>query len=105
MGTKGDHPLLQRELNRIANKYRVRKFQVLNKWLVQQGIGIVPRSRDHKHLRENLILEGITLSKEDLEALNMYPQTQTGGLKKNPDVPPVESPEDTDEKMSCNLTC
>ncbi|XP_045601500.1 glyoxal reductase [Procambarus clarkii] len=63
-------PLLHdRTLTCVAKRLSHSPAQVLLRWATQQGIGVLPKSTNEKHIRENIQLN-FCLSDEDLEALS-----------------------------------
>ena len=58
----------------IAKHYGVSSAQVVLRWLIQQGIVVIPRSGDKNRLRQNLSLFGFSLSESDI--------CQIGGLNR-----------------------
>mmetsp|Transcript_22295 Transcript_22295/g.26819 ORF Transcript_22295/g.26819 Transcript_22295/m.26819 type:complete len:328 (+) Transcript_22295:104-1087(+) len=55
--------------NGIGKKYGKTGAQVALKWIVQQGIPVIPKSDNIKHIKENLDLFDWKLSDEDFKAL------------------------------------
>lgn len=54
----------------IAEKYGKTVAQIVNRWLIQQGISIVPKSKSDVHIKENIDLFDFELSKEDMLEIN-----------------------------------
>ena len=57
-------------VRKVADKVKKTPPQVVLRWLVQQGIGIVPRSSSMEHIRANIDLFSWELSEADLQTLN-----------------------------------
>jgi diketogulonate reductase-like aldo/keto reductase len=56
-------------LGRIASKYKKTAAQVCLRWLVQQGIGVVPRTSKVQRLQENLAIFDFELSDEEMKEI------------------------------------
>ncbi|XP_067831856.1 glyoxal reductase [Heptranchias perlo] len=54
----------------LADSYGKTPAQVLLRWALQQGIGVIPKSTDPEHIAENAQLFDFRLAEEDVEALN-----------------------------------
>lgn len=54
----------------IAAKYGKTIPQVILRWLVQQGIAIIPKTWDTNHLRENIELFDFSLSSEEMAIID-----------------------------------
>jgi diketogulonate reductase-like aldo/keto reductase len=53
--------------------------QVALKWLVQQGIPVIPKSSKAKHIQENMDLFGWTLTDDEMNRLTMAESPAVGG--------------------------
>ncbi|XP_029470646.1 uncharacterized protein LOC115098279 [Rhinatrema bivittatum] len=63
--------LVQRdEIKRVAERCRRTPAQVLLRWAVQQGIGVIPKSTSPAHIAENFQLSDFALSAPDVEELS-----------------------------------
>ncbi len=56
------HPLLIP----IAEKHGKSVVQVVLRWLIQQGVAVIPKTWDFNHLRENIDIFSFTLSNEEM---------------------------------------
>jgi len=64
------NPLLQDEtIKHVAEENQKSVAQVLLRWATQQGIGILPKSLNPSHIKENIELE-FEISEKDLTILN-----------------------------------
>ena len=54
---------------RIANKYRKTVPQIVYRWLIQQNITIIPKSKNPLHIEENISIFDFTLDDEDIQAI------------------------------------
>ncbi len=54
----------------LAQKYGKSIAQVILRWLVQQGIAIIPKTWDFKHMRENIDLFDFSLIPEDMAVID-----------------------------------
>ena len=61
-------------LVRIAESYNKTVAQVVNRWLVQQGISIVPKSKSDIHIKENIDLFDFELSEENMSVIDAMDQ-------------------------------
>jgi len=53
----------------MAAKYNCSVTNFLLAWSLCQGFSVLPRSRNPEHVRENFKAKGISISKEDIEAI------------------------------------
>ncbi|XP_030074536.1 uncharacterized protein LOC115480183 [Microcaecilia unicolor] len=58
------------EVKRVAERCGRTPAQVLLRWAVQQGIGVIPKSTNPTHIAENFQLADFILSEQDMEELN-----------------------------------
>nr|XP_033810278.1 glyoxal reductase-like [Geotrypetes seraphini]XP_033810279.1 glyoxal reductase-like [Geotrypetes seraphini]XP_033810280.1 glyoxal reductase-like [Geotrypetes seraphini] len=58
------------EVKRVAERCRRTPAQVLLRWAVQQGIGVIPKSASPTRIAENFQLTDFVLSVQDMEELN-----------------------------------
>jgi 2,5-diketo-D-gluconate reductase A len=56
-------------LTRIGSKYGKSVAQVTLRWLVQQGIGVIPKSVREERMIENLNVFDFELSQDDIDAI------------------------------------
>lgn len=54
----------------IAKKYNKSPYQVVLRWLIQQNIIVIPKTWDHKHLKENIDLDDFSLTIEEMEMID-----------------------------------
>lgn len=74
-GAMGPGLLVDPVLVAIAAAHGVSPAQAALKWGLQRtGGSVLPRSTNSSHMRENLALEGFTLSSEDMAKLSALPQ-------------------------------
>lgn len=64
---------------RIGEKYNKTGAQIALRWLVQQGIPVIPRSGNSEHLIENLSIFDFELSSGDMNELHDYTNKKIGG--------------------------
>lgn len=60
-------------ISEIAAAHDVSSAQVILRWNLQKGVGVIPGSGNPEHIRENLDLFGFSLSEEEME--RMMPST------------------------------
>lgn len=70
-----EEPIVQK----MAEKYHVSSAQFLLKFLLQQGIGVVPKASSMERMQQNLNLPKIEITEEDLYLLRCLPQIGWGG--------------------------
>jgi len=63
----------------IGKKYNKSGAQIALKWLVQQGIPVIPKSHDLSHVKENMDLFDFQLSEEDMATLTKATASAVGG--------------------------
>ena len=56
-------------LNSIADVHQKTVAQVVLRWLLQQGVSVIPKTWEEKHLRENLELFDFCLSDEEMDLI------------------------------------
>ena len=56
-------------LGEIAERHGKTPAQVSLRWLVQQGVAVIPKSTSEKHLKENMDIFGWKLSSEDMKSI------------------------------------
>lgn len=61
-------------LEEMAAIYNKTVAQIVNRWLIQQGISIVPKSKSEIHIKENIDLFDFELSKEDMAVIDSMDQ-------------------------------
>lgn len=62
--------LANKTIEEIAAKHGKTSAQTVLRWLVQQGIIIIPSSKSPVHLRENIELWDFSLDKKEMESIN-----------------------------------
>ena len=63
-------PLIENEtIKLLAKKYAKTEVQILLKWTIQQGIGVIPKSTSARHLKENIDLFEFELSQSDVSLI------------------------------------
>ncbi|MCP5470240.1 MAG: aldo/keto reductase [Chlamydiales bacterium] len=65
-----DDPLL----TEIGKKYKKSAAQISLRWLVQNGIPVIPKGSSRKHIEENFNIFDFELTPHDFELLNQVPQ-------------------------------
>lgn len=58
----------------IAETHGKTPSQVVLRWTVQRGISVIPRSKNHKHLEENLNIFDFALSADEMEQIDALNQ-------------------------------
>lgn len=53
-------------ISSIAKHHNKTTAQIVNRWLIQRGISIVPKSRNPKHIAENIDLFDFSLNKDEM---------------------------------------
>ena len=59
---------------KIAENHGKSAVQVVLRWLIQQGIAIIPKTWNHKHLVENISLDDFELSQEEMAMIDSLDQ-------------------------------
>lgn len=62
------------KLQEIARCHNKSVAQVVNRWLIQQGITIVPKSKTPEHIRENFQLFDFSLNDEEMAIIDSLDQ-------------------------------
>lgn len=57
-------------LQDISEKHNVTAAQISLAWLMHHGLVVIPKASSKEHLKSNLDADSITLSDEDIEAIN-----------------------------------
>lgn len=74
---------------RMAEKYGVSPAQFLLAFLLEQGIGVIPKASSMERLRQNLELPSFAMEQEDMSVLRCLPQMGWSG--EHPDLPRVQA--------------
>ena len=69
----------------IGKKYNKTGAQISLKWVVQQGIPVIPKAQRADYLAQNLDLWGWELSHQDMQALTAATSPPETGTPANPD--------------------
>lgn len=69
----------------IGKRYSKTGAQVSLRWLVQQGIPVVPKSNEVSHIRENFDIFDFTLSNSEMQILSSQNIPAETGTKQHPD--------------------
>ena len=77
----------QEQVQKMAEKYQVSVSQFLLRFLLQLGIGVIPKASVPERMRQNLELPEFTIEEEDLWFLRGLPQMGWSG--EHPDLPRV----------------
>ena len=64
----------QEQVQKMAEKYQVSAAQFLLRFLLQLGIGVIPKASVPERMRQNLELPEFTIEEEDLWFLRGLPQ-------------------------------
>ena len=63
--------LLENEIiKNIAKKYSKTPSQVILRWVIEQGISVVPKARSEKHLLENIDVFDFELSADEMQLID-----------------------------------
>ena len=54
----------------ISEKYEKSPAQILLRWALQQGVGVLPKSTNDKHIEENFLLEDFAIEDSDMTRLS-----------------------------------
>ena len=73
---------------KMAEKYGLTPAQFLLTFLLEQGIGVIPKASSMERLKQNLELPDVQIAEEDLYLLRCLPQIGWGG--EHPDLPRVQ---------------
>ncbi len=77
----------QEQVQKMAEKYQVSVAQFLLRFLLQLGIGVIPKASVPERMRQNLELPEFTIEEEDIWYLRGLPQMGWSG--EHPDLPRV----------------
>lgn len=82
-----DPNFLQRnpEFIKLSEKYSCTIAQLLLKWSLQRGWGIIPKSVNPKRIHENNNLDNFKIEKIDMEILNLFHKKESFKKCWNPD--------------------
>lgn len=70
--TKGEK-LNDKKLIELSNKYEITEAQMMLKWSLQNNNIVIPRSKNFKHIEENLSLNSINnIEKDDMEYIKTF---------------------------------
>lgn len=58
------------KIGELASKYERNVAQILLKWAVQQGVGVIPKSLNSEHIKSNFMLDDFMISEEDMEVIS-----------------------------------
>lgn len=61
---------LQPKLCSLTQKYNKSVVQIILKWIIQQGIIAIPRTKNVEHLKQNLDLFDFSLSEKEMQYIN-----------------------------------
>ncbi len=74
--TEGKKPIFQEPiLQAVGEKYGKTAAQIALQYLVQQGIGVIPKSSHRERMIENLAIFDVTLNRDDMAQIQ---QLETG---------------------------
>lgn len=77
----------QEQVQKMAEKYQVSVAQFLLRFLLQLGIGVIPKASVSERMRQNLELPEFTIEEDDIWFLRGLPQMGWSG--EHPDLPRV----------------
>ncbi len=77
----------QEQIQKMAEKYQTSTAQFLLAFLLQLGIGVIPKASVPERMRQNLELPEFTIKEEDIWYLRGLPQMGWSG--EHPDLPRV----------------
>jgi len=77
-GEKLPHILAEPKLVELAKRLKRSPAQVVLRWQIQRGVGVIPKSVFPNELSDNLGVWGWTLNQDDMEVIN---QMETGVRK------------------------
>lgn len=82
-----EHSFLEnnRELFYMANKYNCTMAQLLLKWPLQRGWGIIPKSINPSRIKENINLSHFKIDKNDMQILDTFHEKVSFKKCWNPD--------------------
>lgn len=63
-------------LRELSEKYNRTIGQLILRWILQQGISVIPRSTSKRHLAENKDVFNFSLSQEDMLAIQNLNRSQ-----------------------------
>merc|ERR1711920_231541 len=69
----------------IGTRYNKTGAQVALRWLVQQGIPVIPKSRNPKHVKSNFDIFNFSLSTSEMDLLTAATSPPETGTSQNPD--------------------
>ena len=70
-GGDGTNPILEHpRLHQLAQQLGQGVAQVVLKWALQHGVGVLPRSSSEEHMRRNLQLDSFTLTPEQMQLID-----------------------------------
>lgn len=64
------HLLTKDEVVALADKYKKSPAQILLRWAVQQGIGVIPKASSAKRVEQNADIFDFEMSEEDIQVLS-----------------------------------
>jgi D-xylose reductase len=71
MAEKNESLLDDKRIKQLAAKYSRSPAQVVLRWAVQRGTGVIPKSQKASRMKENLSIFDFQLSDEDLNAISL----------------------------------
>ena len=77
-GTHGGNAVLFRDsvIQEIAGRYGKTPAEIILRWHVQEGFSVIPGSRNHAHIRQNISVYGFRLSDDDMQKIRALDKEQ-----------------------------
>ncbi|XP_063683196.1 glyoxal reductase-like [Bolinopsis microptera] len=61
----------------LSKKYRKAPGQIILRWIIQHGVGVLPKSKTPSHIKENANVFDFSLSPDDVEKINSLNQDRS----------------------------
>ena len=73
----GDKSLIENEVfTKLGKKYNKTNVQIILRWHIQKGYVVIPKSSNHKHIKENFEIFDFKLTNEEMEEINKMGKTK-----------------------------
>ncbi len=63
-------------IQEIAGRYGKTPAEIILRWHVQEGFSVIPGSRNHAHIRQNISVYGFRLSDDDMQKIRALDKEQ-----------------------------